>query len=225
MIRIAFALIVSIIERVIFIAHPLEVQQYQNVSAARDKVAIKLEQGQRKLQSLLELQQSVASARANSFPNFYSKLLEKHANAGLTEEQWKDFKIDFSGDVTKTLTTEIEKTTSEVNSIKGISPRKESDPFTEASFIQPHANLETLSFEVLSQEIKRLQYFIGIDNENGRQFTRLSAKIVKEEAEAEKLKREITIAEGAETRIKLMQEKGSWRIKRFLKHLLQRRKN
>ena len=225
MIRIAFALIVSIIERVIFIAHPLEVQQYQNVSAARDKVAIKLEQGQRKLQSLLELQQSVASARANSFPNFYSKLVEKHANAGLTEEQWKDFKIDFSGDVTKTLTTEIEKTTSEVNSIKGISPRKESDPFTEESFVQPHANLETLSFEVLSQEIKRLQYFIGIDNENGRQFTRLSAKIVKEEAEAEKLKREITIAEGAETRIKLMQEKGSWRIKRFLKHLSQRRKN
>lgn len=197
-----------------------KVAQFQRVSSARDKVAIKLEQAQKKRQSLLELQQSVVSARATTFTTFYNKLIERHDNAGLTKELWNDFKVDFTGDVTKILVDELDKINKEVNSIKGISPRKESDPFTTESFIPTNTNLETSSYEVLSQEVKRLQYLIGIDNENGRQFTRLSEKIVREEAELEKLNREIFDAEGAKARIKATQEKRKLAYKEVFNALI-----
>ena len=184
-----------------------KVNQFQRVSSARDKVSIKLEQAQRKRQSLLELQQATVSARASNFVTFHNKLVEKYNDAGLTKEQWNDFKVDFTGDVTKILTHELDTITKDVNTIKGISPRKETDPFTPQSFIPINTSLETLSYELLSQEIKRLQHYIGIDNENGRQFNRLSEIIVREEAELEKLNREISDAEGAKARIKALQEK------------------
>lgn len=63
------------------------------------------------------------------------------------------------------------------------------------------------TFGLLTNEQQRLKYLIGIDNENGRQYTRLSDKIVRDEAELQKLNSSIEEAESADGKIQVLLEK------------------
>lgn len=181
-----------------------KVAEFEKVSAALDKCAGLLDQAQRKKQALNELKQEVGKARISTFPNYTKKLFNSYSASGLTSSQWKEFEVDFRGDVSKLLDEEISKAEQACQAIKGT--QLNIVQFNERSLLPKNVPLEKVSFEILTQEVARLKHLIGVDSEKGKQFTRLSEKIVKDEADLGKLKKEIDDAEGSTDRSKKIQE-------------------
>ena len=178
--------------------------EFQNVSTALDKVTVLLEQAKRKRQSLGELKQAIEKARSSTFPDYAKKLSNNYSQAGLNTIQWKEFEVDFKGDVSKIINEEITKADKAISDIRGT-------PLTitkydATSLLPAGVELEKVSFETLTHEAGRLKYLIGVDSEKGKQYTRLSDKIVKDESELDKVKKEIADAEGAADRSRNIQE-------------------
>lgn len=199
-----------------------KVTEFEKLSAALDKCAGLLDQAQRKKQALNELKQEAGKARASTFPNYTKKLFDTYSRSGLTPNQWKGFEVDFRGDVSKLLDEEILKAEQAILTIKG-TPLNITQ-FNEISLLKKDVPLEKLSFEVLTQEVARLKHLIGVDSERGKQFTRLSEKIVKDQAELEKLKKEINDAEGSTDRSKKIQETRKQAYKEVFEAIIEEEK-
>lgn len=184
----------------------IHVQQLAATSAALDTVRTKLENAQRKLQQLTDLQHSVQRSRENVFPDLEQKLKSKFPLAGLPATSWEAFKVDFVGDVNGILSTSIAEANSEVQRLRGTKPAMD-EKTQRISLIPSGANLELQSFELLTDEVERLKKLIGIDTEKGKQYTRLTEKITKEELTVQNLLREIVDCEKADANILVLREK------------------
>jgi hypothetical protein len=178
---------------------------FDRVSAALDKSSVRLESSQNRHRSLIALKQAVDTARSTSFVNFTSKLQETNASAGLSSLDWAAFAVNFVGDVDSILLKKTTEAGNLVSQIKGARIPAKNDP--KESYIASGQRLEDQSYEVLSQEVLRLKTLIGIDAENGKQYSRISDKIVKSETELEKVKNDIKDSEGAIDRISKLMEK------------------
>jgi energy-coupling factor transporter ATP-binding protein EcfA2 len=177
---------------------------FQKISAAFDKVSSKLESSQNRIRAIETLIQNVSSARTNTFANYHSKLKDSNSAIGLTATEWKDFQVDFVGDVDKLLSFKLSEAKKDFEKIKGTKAREGTD--VETSLIPDGKDLKDVTFELLNQELNRLKKLVGIDDENGKKFSRLTEKIVKLEKEAEKLRSEIKDFEGATDRISALRE-------------------
>ncbi|MGJ7030876.1 TrlF family AAA-like ATPase [Niabella hirudinis] len=191
-------------QKLMITGNNVRLTEFQTVSTALDKVTLLLEQAQRKRQALGELKQEIDKARTSTFPNYTKKLSSTYSSTGLTATQWKNFEVDFKIDVSKIVNEEITNADKAVLEIKGA-------PLTiakydETSLLPTGVALEKVDFETLTQEVARLKHLIGIDSEKGKQYTRLSERIIKEEAELEKIKKQIVDANGVADRSKAIQE-------------------
>lgn len=105
---------------------------------------------------------------------------------------------------TKIINEEIIKADKAISDIKG-TPLTVTK-YDTTSLLPAGVELEKVGFETLTQEVARLKYLIGVDSEKGKQYTRLSEKIVKDETELDKIKKDIADAKGAANRSKNIQE-------------------
>jgi ABC-type lipoprotein export system ATPase subunit len=178
------------------------IQEFEKISSALEKLTIKIDALAAKQRGLLALRQSVESGRSITFANYTTKLKDAAPSAGLTIEEWASFKLDFVGNVDAILTNKLSETDEQLYRLKG---KKNSTNMTETSisFIPLGENLEDQTYETLTRESQRLKQLIGIDTENGRQYARISEKIVKQESELEKLKLDIVDCESAHERMNL----------------------
>lgn len=172
-----------------------------DVTTALDTVTNKLDEAQSKLRSITALEQSVVSGRTVTFPNYHNKLKELNSNAGLTDAEWNNFKVDFKGDVQSILSAKTVQLSAEIAKIKGNKLAEHQNRDASLSFLTTGQDLIAHTYEVLTQELNRLQKLIGIDTENARQFTRISERIIKTEGDLEKLNNQIVDATGAQARI------------------------
>lgn len=182
----------------------LRLNEFQTVSTALDKVTLLLEKAQKRRQSLGELKQEINKAQASIFPNYTKKLSSTFSSTELTTNQWQEFEIDFKGDTLKIVNEEIVKADKAVSEIKG--KPLPITKYDETSLLPRGVVLEKVNFETLVQEVARLKHLIGVDSEKGKQYTRLSEKIIKDGADLEKIKRQIVDAEGVASRSKAIQE-------------------
>jgi hypothetical protein len=188
-------------------------KEFDLVSAAAEKVLGKVEQARRQLQALRKLKDEVTDIRTNRAPRQLTQLQQAHGEAKLTPEQWKDFRMDFAGDVDGILTaatSEVEKLITKLSGPGENDPVPPADGSTPAaSFLPQGADPEKQTLSLLNKEIDRLQKLIGIDREKMKAFTRLSDKISRDEAVLSKLDREIETAKKAKERIAaLIQSRG-----------------
>ncbi|MGN6266576.1 MAG: TrlF family AAA-like ATPase [Ginsengibacter sp.] len=139
-----------------------KVAEFEKVSAALDKCAGLLDQAQRKKQALNELKQEVGKARISTFPNYTKKLFNSYSASGLTSSQWKEFEVDFRGDVSKLLDEEISKAEQACQAIKGT--QLNIVQFNERSLLPKNVPLEKVSFEILTPEVARLKHIIVVDS-------------------------------------------------------------
>lgn len=177
------------------------VKDLQQISSNLEVVTKKLDAANRQQQALIALQTAVISARSTSFPSYLSKLKQSHAATNLDEKEWALFKIDFVGDVNKSLTAKREAVNKEIQNLTGLTPISTNITASTTPFISDYSALTTLPFNVLKSEAKRLEFLIGVDTTNAAQYAKLNLKIGKDEAELEKLKRELIDAQGAAKRI------------------------
>jgi DNA repair exonuclease SbcCD ATPase subunit len=95
----------------------------------------------------------------------------------------------------------------EITAIQGQTGNLTAQQLSGPSLIPSGKQLDQQTFGLLTNETKRLKNLIGIDNENGRQFSRLSEKITKDEAELQRIKASIAESEAADAKIKTLLDK------------------
>jgi len=172
-----------------------------DVTSAYDKVSAKLDATQKKLRAIIALQQAVVHARTIAFPGFSTKLWQGNVAAGLSETDWQAFQVAFKGDVDQILSAQTISSNAEIAIIKGAKIAVAADRDLNLTFLTSGKEAFEYSYEVLAQEVERLQMLIGIDTENAKQFSRLSERILKTEGELEKINNAVTDAAGAQDRI------------------------
>jgi len=178
---------------------------FDEISKALDAISITLESAQAKQRSLIGLKQSVSSARTTVFPNYQTKLKETYPNTSLSPAEWDEFAVVFKGDVDTLLDKKINESNTAISKIKGAKIVEGTDKLL--ALIPTGSDLNAQTFELLTQELNRVKNLIGVDTENGRQYSRLSDKILKSETDIEKIKLEITDCEGAQARISSLIQK------------------
>ena len=110
----------------------------------------------------------VASLRSTNFPNLLQRLPDDHGAAGLTEEQWLAFQVNFEGDVDTLLSVASETTARALAEVAGTSPAQptNNDELTEAE-------LNALTVCHLLAESERLRGLVGLDERRGRELKAL----------------------------------------------------
>lgn len=174
---------------------------FDELSKALDTISITLEAAQAKQRSLTGLKQSVSTARTTVFPNYQTKLKETYPNTSLSRAEWNDFSVEFKGNVDGLLDNKIKEANTDIAKIKGLKVSIPEGSDNKQPLIPTDTDLNSQTFELLTQELKRVKALIGVDTENGKQYSRLSDKILKSETDLEKIKFEIADCEGAQDRI------------------------
>jgi len=173
------------------------------VSAALDAKNAQHEGLKRRIGALQRLQSTVGSNRNSSFPEYVNKLRSGNTEAGLSAEQWDAFHINYVGDVDGIITNAIASAMAQANTLVG-NTTSQVVIATSLPFVSDYDNLSGYALIMLSNELKRLQMILGIDNANAEQFKRLTSKISTEENELENLKRQLVDAQAAAGRIQTL---------------------
>lgn len=180
-------------------------QRLDEVSNAAEAIRFQVEQAKRRKQALLALQDEVTATRTSVAPHRLRHLKQNHSEAGLSDDHWKAFLLEFSGDVDTILDAAIKAIDARIGTLSGPTPGEvtiadDAAP-SAASLLPEGADLSQQTLSLLNKEVARLRALIGIDTENAKAFGRLSEKISRDEAALAKLERDIETAEMADQRI------------------------
>jgi hypothetical protein len=181
-------------------------KRLDEVSTVAEAVRFHVEQTRRQRQALLALKDEVYDTRTNKAPAQLRRLQQAHHETRLSQETWKDFLLDFVGDVDATLTDAIKIIEDRIRTLAGPAVGEvvvsANAPASTVSLLPRDADLTKQTLSLLDKEVARLRKLIGIDAEKAKAFARLTEKISREEAALAKLDREIEIAGHADENIK-----------------------
>ena len=182
------------------------VRQLDQVTAAVDEARNRVEELKRRHGALLSLQDEVKHIRNTFAPAKLKELRETHAEAGLTNAQWSNFKLVFAGDVDSILDQLIKDTVTDIDKASGpakdeVKPDPKAPPAT-SSYIPKGTDFTSSTLTLLEKEMNRLQRLVGIDAANAKKLTKLSEKIAKDQGALAKLDEELKLARRADERIK-----------------------
>lgn len=188
-------------------------KQFDIVSNAVEVVRSRIEQARRRRQALGALRDEVTDTRANKAPLRLRQLQQAHGDAGLDNEAWKAFLMDYAGDVDGILTAAIKALDNQIIIMIG-SPFKESASLpselpSTISLLPSHVDLSQQTLGALEREAARLRALINFDEQASKAFKRLSEKISRDDAALAKLDRDIAMAGLAEVRIRQLIEERS----------------
>lgn len=170
------------------------------LTAAAEKVRGYLRHFATQEQALLSLQDEVKDLRDNQAPEGLRARQSTYAAAKLKDDDWKEFLVDFTGDVDAQITAHLARCRDMATSWRGTAPPTLTDP--NAAYIGDGADLTKTALAMLTAEIERLQKLVAIDTDTQRKFESLSTKIVQETALLEALKERLEDAKGAEARVR-----------------------
>jgi len=160
---------------------------------------------QRRRQTLLALLDAINSWKESVLPGMLRDLKEAHAEAGLREQDWKTFEVDFKGDPAGTVNTAIKKLETSTAALRGQPlPPLAAEADITVSRLAADTNLDKQTLGHLDAEIARLTKVVGIATENARTYGRLTEKITLGEANIAKLRRSVELAEAADEKVKTL---------------------
>ncbi len=156
------------------------------------------------IQALAGIQTDVRDFIDNEIPEWVENLKEKRSNARLTEQDWKAFTVQFSGDVGFLLKSRIAEAAKRLLALEGeVLDESEGEDFALTTALIPdEANLAEQPLNLLQRERDRLQKLVGIDEQNARRYKALSEKISKAEAALAKVVSDIERANKADEALK-----------------------
>lgn len=167
------------------------------LGAVSEALQVRQEQLQRlgrSITSLESLASRLASARGTSFPGFTEKLRLGHEDAGLSDEQWAAFTIDFQQDVDMVVANAFEATRREIAAIAG-AEIAESDELNLDLLTTEQLPLRTVS--ELQAETTRLRKLVGLDEVRTKQLKDLTQAQGEAQARVLRLGAELERAQNA----------------------------
>ena len=105
---------------------------------------------------------------------------ERRVDAGLSDDDWKAFGVQFVGDVDALLKERVRAVHAQLKRLEGPAPsdppeNPNADPAI--ALIADDADLPGLTLRLLERERDRLQPLVGVDERNARRYKLLSEKI------------------------------------------------
>lgn len=163
------------------------------------------------------MKDEVASTRVTMAPELLRQARERHSLSGLTEQQWNEFLLIYSGDVDASLNGYVAWADKNIASLTGV-PLPPSDP--EKPIIAEDADLTKLDLATIDAEMKRLEALFSADRVVRGQFTALNKRIEQENAALKKLEEKLEDAKGAAARKKQLQLERDEAYKRVFEAII-----
>jgi len=186
-------------------ARAKRLEEITNAVEARQRTLAAINE---RILALTGLEKDVARFREQEAPEWLVDAQERRAGANLTENDWKDFRLDFVGDVNALLKQRLDHARREATKLQGAPA---GPPFAGAPVSDPtiaiipeDAELSTQTLSLLSQERARLQKLVGIDEQNARRYKALTEKITRAETALAKQNKEIERAQKVEEALKTL---------------------
>ncbi len=177
-------------------------QRHTELAGAANQVRAKLRQFASQRNTFLALQDEVKDLRRNQAPEALRQAQARHAQSGMTAEQWAAFLLDYKGPVDTDLAGYVTWVDGEIAEIKGTAPVP-GDPNTPC--FPDDTDLSTLSQAVLEVEMARLEKLVSADKETQRRYKALSGNIATETATVQTLTEKLKDAQGAKDRARELQ--------------------
>lgn len=180
-------------------------KQLELVTAAAEAKQRAVAASVARAQALVGLQADVAKFRDQDRPEWLIDAQDRRAEAALSDDDWKQFLLDFAGDVDALLKQRLDRARAETLKLQGVlaSPTaRMATPDPSVSLIPAGVDLSTLTLSLLTQERARLEKLVGIDERNARRYKWLSEKIARLEAGIRKQDEEIDRSKKADEMLK-----------------------
>jgi energy-coupling factor transporter ATP-binding protein EcfA2 len=152
----------------------------------------------RQEQALLTVKDEVSDMRRNQAPEALRRAKQKHISAGLKEEEWNPFLLDYKGDVDGLLTAHLKDAAANVRGWKGSAPNPQDDP--NATYLAEEFQLDQQPLALLEAEIARIEKLVSVDRDTAARFSAISKKITEEKAALTSLREKLKDGEGARQR-------------------------
>ncbi|MBY0467511.1 MAG: AAA family ATPase, partial [Burkholderiaceae bacterium] len=180
-------------------------KRFEEIAAAvetkqREVSAVKL-----KLQALNGLAADVDDFRTRRVPDWIDDLKDRRSNAGLSENDWSSFGVQFTGDVDAMLKERSRLAQAQIKRLEGPAasdPAEDPKADPAAPLIGEADSLSAHTLRLLERERDRLQRLVGVDEQNARRYRALSEKITKAEGALSKVIAEIERAGKADEALK-----------------------
>lgn len=181
-------------------------QRLEVVSHAAEQKRLSVERAKRRRQTLIDLKSDVDDFRIRRAPALLAELQEERPDTGLSDADWSEFKVEFSGNVDKVLADRLRAAQTLIQTLQGPplqSPLADTDADADPNIplIAEHLKLELQPLSLLDQEVAHLNRLVGADKNKVKRYTSLSDKIAKAEAALGKLDEQIKRAEESDTKI------------------------
>ena len=185
-------------------SNKVHVERHEKISQAIKERRIQIQAEEKNLQALKHLKDDTEDFRERQGPAIVAKWKEARSDAKLTDDDWKLFHLDFSGDVEALIEKKRRESTKRIDQLKGPSiDRKPEDeaPKSDTPIIRDDEALGTVSLSLLEQEEARIGKLIGIQKQNEKRFAMLTEKLRKAERAVSVLDQKIEHASSAGARI------------------------
>ncbi|UWR55519.1 TrlF family AAA-like ATPase [Phaeobacter inhibens] len=152
--------------------------------------------------TFLAMQDEVQSLRSTKAPEMLREAQGRHAQSGLSPEQWDDFMLIYKGDVDESLSSYLAWVDGKISALSG--PKIEiSDP--NCPLIEDGTDLGTLKLNTIAAEMGRLEALFSADKIVRDNYTALTKRIAQETSALQALEAKLNDAVGAEARRKDLQ--------------------
>jgi hypothetical protein len=180
----------------------VQVARHTSLSEAAQSLRVRIHRLENQRRSFVALQDEVRSTRATGAPELLRGVQARHANSGLTAEQWDEFLLVYKGDVDKSLAGYIARVDGEIRQLQGVPPSA-GDP--NVALIPDTADVSALPLAPLVAEVKRLEVLFSADNLVRDRYAALTSRINQESAALQSLESKLADARGAALRRKDLQ--------------------
>lgn len=175
--------------------------QYLNeVTAAAETVRGYLRFYSLREQDLLSLQDEVTRLREHGAAEELRRMSDRHKASALKPDDWKEFLIDYKGDVDATLKRGLEDAQKQQKSWRGTVPKPPEN--IQDSLIGKGATLTKQPLALLQAEIERAQKALNVDQETATKFAAISKRISEETTAHQRLKERYEDCQGAAERVR-----------------------
>lgn len=152
--------------------------------------------------TFLALGDEVKSMRATGSPEMLRKAQARHANSGLSSQQWDDFMLIYKGDVDSKLASYSLWADQEIAKLNGVPPPP-GPP--DQPRISDTALLAALPLAPIAAEMARLEALFSADKLVQDQYSALRSRIMQETSAKQILEARLADAQGAAARRKALQ--------------------
>ncbi|MEX1270580.1 MAG: AAA family ATPase [Balneolaceae bacterium] len=189
------------------------VERLNDLTTAAEKIRSYIRFFKNQEQALLGLRDEVKDLRNNKAPEMLRQSKERHSASRMNPEDWKTFLLDYTGDVDQKLSALLKNSRDSIKGWRGTKPEIPESP--EIALIKDNEDLEKQSLTLLEAEIKRLEKLVSADINTQRKYAALSKSIISESTKLENLEEKLSIAQGAQERIKNLQKEREEAYKRI----------